>query len=253
MNRPHILLVEDEANIAQALLFNLELEGYRITHVSTGADALARFAAERCDLVILDLMLPDSHGIDICRQMRRRDRRLPILILTALGEEQHRVNGLDAGADDYLTKPFSLGEFLLRVKGMLRRSAWYRPARAGEIVEFGANHVNLAELSAETRRGPVTLTELEGRMLAAFLAAEGRILSRSELLEQVWGLTADTETRTLDNFVVRLRKHFEDDPANPRHFQTVRGRGYRFVRNLKGEEHPPSTQRRGNTEENHES
>jgi DNA-binding response OmpR family regulator len=230
MNRAHILLVEDEANIAQALLFNLELEGYRVTHVTTGAAALASFADQRCDLVILDLMLPDSHGIDICRQLRRQDKRLPILILTALGEEQHRVDGLDAGADDYLTKPFSLGEFLLRVKGILRRSAWYRPARAGELVVFGANCVNLAELTAETPRGPITLTELEGRMLAAFFASAGRILSRSELLEQVWGLTADTETRTLDNFVVRLRKHFENDPANPRYFQTVRGRGYRFVR-----------------------
>lgn len=230
MNRPHILLVEDEVNIAQALLFNLELEGYRVTHVTTGTAALASFASDRCDLVILDLMLPDSNGIEICRQLRRQDKRLPILILTALSEEEHRVNGLHAGADDYLTKPFSLGEFLLRVKGMLRRSAWYRPARAGEIAAFGANRVNLAELTAETPRGPVTLTELEGRMLATFLANEGRVLSRSELLEQVWGLTADTETRTLDNFVVRLRKHFEDDPANPRYFQTVRGRGYRFVR-----------------------
>jgi len=230
MNRPYILLVEDEANIAQALLYNLELEGYRVNHVTTGADALAALTGDQYNMLILDLMLPDSHGIDICRQIRRRDKRLPILILTALGEEQYRLDGLEAGADDYLTKPFSLGEFLLRVKGILRRSAWYRPARAGEIAAFGANRVNLAELSAETRRGPITLTELEGRMLAAFLAAEGRVLSRSELLEEVWGLTADTETRTLDNFVVRLRKHFEDDPANPRYFQTVRGRGYRFVR-----------------------
>lgn len=230
MNRPRILLVEDEVNIAQALLFNLELEGYRVIHVTTGAAALASFAAERCDLVILDLMLPDSHGIDICRQLRQSDKRLPILILTALGEEQHRVDGLAAGADDYLTKPFSLGEFLLRVKGMLRRSAWYRPMRSGDIVAFGVNRVNLAELTAETAHGPVTLTELEGRMLAAFFAADGRILSRSELLEQVWGMAADTETRTLDNFVVRLRKYFEADPANPKHFQTVRGRGYRFVR-----------------------
>lgn len=235
MNRPHILLVEDEANIAQALLFNLELEGFRVTHVTTGAQALECFADTPCDLVILDLMLPDSHGIDICRQIRRKDTRLPILILTALGEEQHRVDGLNAGADDYLTKPFSLGEFLLRVKGMLRRSQWYRPAHAGEIVAFGGNRVNLAELTAETPRGSVSLTELEGRMLAAFLAAEGRVLSRAELLEQVWGMTADTETRTLDNFVVRLRKHFEADPSNPRHFQTVRGRGYRFIRDPEGE------------------
>jgi DNA-binding response OmpR family regulator len=238
MNRPHILLVEDEANIAQALLFNLELEGYRTTHATTGAQALGSFASDRFDLVILDLMLPDSHGIDICRQMRRKDSRLPILILTALGEEQHRVDGLNAGADDYLTKPFSLGEFLLRVKGMLRRSQWYRPAHAGELITFGDNRVNLAELTAETARGSVTLTEMEGRMLGAFLAAEGRILTRSELLEQVWGLTADTETRTLDNFVVRLRKHFEADPSNPRHFQTVRGRGYRFVQEPDGETKP---------------
>lgn len=235
MNRPHLLLVEDEHNIAQALIFNLELEGYRVTHVTTGAAALACFANERCDLLVLDLMLPDSHGIDICRQLRRQDKRLPILILTALGEEKHRVDGLDAGADDYLTKPFSLGEFLLRVKGMLRRSEWYRPAQARELVSFGGNRVNLAELTAETPRGPITLTELEGRMLEAFLAAEGRVLTRSELLEQVWGMTADTETRTLDNFVVRLRKHFETDPASPRHFQTVRGRGYRFVRDPDGE------------------
>lgn len=238
MNRPHLLLVEDENNIAQALIFNLELEGYRVTHVTTGAAALDFFANERCDLLILDLMLPDSHGIDICRQLRRQDKRLPILILTALGEEQHRVDGLDAGADDYLTKPFSLGEFLLRVKGMLRRSEWYRPAQARELVSFGGNRVNLAELTAETPRGPITLTELEGRMLEAFLAAEGRVLSRSELLEQVWGMTADTETRTLDNFVVRLRKHFEADPASPRHFQTVRGRGYRLVREPDGETKP---------------
>jgi DNA-binding response OmpR family regulator len=235
MNRPHLLLVEDEGNIAQALIFNLELEGYRVTHVTTGAAALDCFAEARCNLVVLDLMLPDSHGIDICRQLRRQDKRLPILILTALGEEQHRVDGLDAGADDYLTKPFSLGEFLLRVKGMLRRSEWYRPAGATELAGFGDNRVNLAELTAETPRGPITLTELEGRMLAAFLEAEGRTLSRSELLEQVWGMTADTETRTLDNFVVRLRKHFEVDPASPRHFQTVRGRGYRFVREPDGE------------------
>ena len=230
MKRPHLLLVEDEVNIAQALLFNLEQEGYRVTHVTTGAAALASFAAQRCDLVILDLMLPDSHGIDICRQMREQDKRLPILILTALGEEKHRVDGLDAGADDYLAKPFSLGEFLLRVKGMLRRSEWYRPAHTAETAAFGANRVNLAELTAETAHGPITLTELEGRMLAAFLTAEGHVLTRSELLEQVWGMAADTETRTLDNFVVRLRKHFEVNPADPRHFQTVRGKGYRFVR-----------------------
>lgn len=231
MKRPHILLVEDEINIAQALVFNLEQEGYRVTHVVTGAEALTVATGGGCDLVVLDLMLPDSNGIDICRKLRRHDGRLPIILLTALGEEEHRVEGLKAGADDYLAKPFSLGEFLLRIKGMLRRSGWYR-ARGQSVdpQQFGLNRIDLVELKAETPRGEIALTELEGRMLAAFLAAEGRVLSRSELLEQVWGLHAETETRTLDNFVVRLRKHFEDDPANPRHFQTVRGRGYRFVR-----------------------
>jgi DNA-binding response OmpR family regulator len=238
MIRPHILLVEDEINIAQALVFNLEHEGYRVTHVTTGAEALATATDAGCDLVVLDLMLPDSYGVDICRKLRRQDSRLPIILLTALGEEQHRVEGLKAGADDYLAKPFSLGEFLLRIKGMLRRSGWYR-ARGQSVApqQFGANRVDLVDLKAETPRGEIVLTELEGRMLAAFLAAEGRVLSRSELLEQVWGLHAETETRTLDNFVVRLRKHFEADPAHPRHFQTVRGRGYRFVR--EPEEQPP--------------
>ena len=237
MNRPHILLVEDEVNIAQALVFNLEHEGYRVTHVVTGAEAVTAVTGGGCDLVVLDLMLPDSNGIDICRKLRRLDSRLPIILLTALGEEEHRVEGLKAGADDYLPKPFSLGEFLLRIKGMLRRSGWYR-ARGQSVApqQFGDNRIDLVELKAETPRGEVPLTELEGRMLAAFFAAEGRLLTRSELLEQVWGLHAETETRTLDNFVARLRKHFEVDPANPRHFQTVRGRGYRFVREPEGED-----------------
>lgn len=227
-----LLLVEDESHIAQGLIFNLELDGYRVTHVETGAAALATFTAGRYDLVILDLMLPDADGIDICRQMREIDPRLPILIVTALGEEQDRIRGLKEGADDYLTKPFSLDEFLLRVRGMLRRSEWYRQEEPGQAVQqFGDNSVDLEELIASTPRGEITLTELEGRMLATFLAAEDRVLSRAELLKSVWGMAADTETRTLDNFVVRLRKYFEADPGNPQHFQTVRGRGYRFVRN----------------------
>jgi len=227
-----LLLVEDESHIAQGLIFNLELDGYLVTHVETGAAALATFTAGRYDLVILDLMLPDADGIDICRQMRGIDPRLPILIVTALGEEQDRIRGLKEGADDYLTKPFSLDEFLLRVRGMLRRSEWYRQEEPGQAVQqFGDNSVDLEELIASTPRGEITLTELEGRMLATFLAAEDRVLSRAELLKSVWGMAADTETRTLDNFVVRLRKYFEADPGNPQHFQTVRGRGYRFVRN----------------------
>ena len=229
--KPRILLVEDETHIAKGLIFNLELEGYLVTHAGTGAAAMAAFDSQPYDLVVLDLMLPDSHGIDLCRRMRQKAAQLPILILTALGEEQDRINGLKEGADDYLTKPFSLDEFLLRVHGMLRRSAWYQPTHSkDEEGLFGGNQIDLHNLKAITAKGEIRLTELEGRMLATFFANEGETLTRAELLKSVWGLAADTETRTLDNFIVRLRKYFEDDPANPRHFLTVRGRGYRFVR-----------------------
>jgi two-component system alkaline phosphatase synthesis response regulator PhoP len=231
MKRPRLLLVEDETHIAQGLIYNLEHEGFLVVHAETGAAAMAAFKTQAFDIVVLDLMLPDSHGLDLCRQMRKADPQLPILILTALGEEQDRVRGLKEGADDYLTKPFNLDEFLLRVRGMLRRSAWYQPAlNAEENYQFGSNRIDLKNLQAFTAHGDIRLTELEGRMLTSFFANEGDTLTRAELLKSVWGMAEDTETRTLDNFIVRLRKYFEVDPASPRHFLTVRGRGYRFVR-----------------------
>ena len=229
--KPHILLVEDEDHIAQGLVFNLEQEGYRVTHAETGSEALASFESDSFDLVVLDLMLPDSYGIDVCRRIRETSEQLPILILTALGEEQHRINGLQAGADDYLAKPFNLDEFLLRVSGMLKRSSWYQPEFGKiEVYSFNANRIDLRNLQAETVSGTIQLTELEARMLELFFANEGKTLTRGELLKSVWGMTEDTETRTLDNFIVRLRKYFEEDPANPKHFVTVRGRGYRFFK-----------------------
>jgi DNA-binding response OmpR family regulator len=231
MKQPHVLLVEDETHIAQGLIYNLEREGYLVTHAETGASAMEAFSSRRLDLVILDLMLPDSHGIDLCRQMRKTAPQLPILMLTALGEEQDRVKGLKEGADDYLSKPFSLDELLLRVHGMLRRSAWYQPVYNREAdYLFGSNRIDLKNLKAVTSSGDLRLTELEGRMLETFFANEGETLTRTELLKSIWGMAEDTETRTLDNFIVRLRKYFEDDPANPEHFLTVRGRGYRFVK-----------------------
>jgi len=232
MTKVGILLVEDEPSIARGLIYNLEEEGYRVTHAATGEEALKQATEETFSLVVLDLMLPGISGIEVCRRLRRQDTRLPILILTARGHEDDRVKGLAAGADDYMTKPFSLEEFLLRVKGMLRRSAWYRPNAAREgLYAFGGNEVALKEGWARTLRGQIDLTELETRMLRLFFQREGEILSRTELLESVWGMAPDTETRTLDNFIVRLRKYFEPDPARPVHFLTVRGRGYKFVRN----------------------
>lgn len=231
MKKPHILLVEDEKHIAQGIIFNLELEGFLITHTETGATAMDAFGRQSFDLVVLDLMLPDSHGFDLCREMRKTHPQLPILMLTALGEEQDRVSGLKEGADDYLTKPFSLDEFLLRIRGMLRRSAWYKPSQIKtEDYQFGSNLIDLNNLAAETTKGRIRITELEGRMLAIFFSNEGQTLTRATLLKSVWGMAEDTETRTLDNFIVRIRKYFEEDPANPKHFLTVRGRGYRFVR-----------------------
>jgi len=231
MKQPHILLVEDETHIAQGLIFNLELEGYLVTHAETGAAAMQAFSSKPHDLVILDLMLPDCHGIDLCRQMRKEQPQLPILMLTALGEEQDRIKGLKEGADDYLSKPFSLDELLLRVHGMLRRSAWYQSSYSKEEdYLFSNNRIDLKNLEAVTTNGNIRLTELEGRMLETFFASEGETLTRAELLKSVWGMAEDTETRTLDNFIVRLRKYFEEDPTKPKHFLTVRGRGYRFVR-----------------------
>jgi two-component system alkaline phosphatase synthesis response regulator PhoP len=231
MKQPNILLVEDESHIARGLIFNLELEGYRVTHAETGAEAMAAFSSRAFDLVVLDLMLPDSHGIDLCRLMRKAAPKLPILMLTALGEEQDRIKGLKEGADDYLSKPFNLDEFLLRVHGMLRRLAWYQPAyNKAEDYLFGSNRIDMKNLEAETAKGKLRLTLLEGRMLETFFANNGETLTRAELLKSAWGMAEDTETRTLDNFIVRLRKYFEDNPAHPKHFVTVRGRGYRFVR-----------------------
>lgn len=231
MTSPHILLVEDELHIARGLIFNLEQEGYRVIHVSSGEQVLELAPWSQCLLVILDLMLPGISGLEVCQQLRAQDPRLPVLILTALGKEQDRIAGLEAGADDYLTKPFSLTEFLLRVRGMVNRSSWYRDTTVTEKgFRFGDNTVYLQDHRAETPRGDIDLTELEVRMLQIFFDHEGSILTREKLLASVWGLAPDTETRTLDNFIVRLRKYFEPTPARPRHFLTVRGKGYKFCR-----------------------
>ncbi|MGE4579750.1 MAG: response regulator transcription factor [Desulfuromonadales bacterium] len=230
MPQARILLVEDEPSLARGLLFNLEAEGYAVTHADSGEKALDAFDRESFSLLVLDLSLPGIDGLEVCRQIREKSPRLPILILTARSQERDRVKGLAAGADDYLTKPFSLDEFLLRIKGMLRRSGWYKEELPpSDLYAFGGNEVNLREQTATTPRGEVSLTELEIKMLRIFFDREGEILSRAELLKLVWGMAPDTETRTLDNFIVRLRRYFEPDPANPVHFLTVRGRGYRFV------------------------
>jgi DNA-binding response OmpR family regulator len=229
-DKPHILLVEDEIHLARGICFNLEQEEWRVSHVGSGEEALERLAYDRFSLIILDVMLPGMDGFAVCREIRKTDTRVPILMLTARSEETDRIVGLEQGADDYLAKPFSLSEFLLRVKGMLRRSAWYRPEPVEEGYRFGDNEVFLLSYRAKTAQGEVDLTDLEVKMLALFFEKEGEALPRRTLLDKVWGYSSETETRTLDNFIVRLRKYFEPDPANPVYFQTVRGVGYRFSR-----------------------
>lgn len=234
MNQAHILLVEDEPNIASGLIYNLEAEGYMVTHVVRGETALEQLWQKAFALVILDIMLPGIDGIEVCRQIRKQDPKLPILMLTARSEDKDRIEGLSTGADDYLTKPFNLDEFLLRIKGILHRSAWYRPQAAPDRhYPFGDNEICLHESSAKTAQGEIGLTEHEVKLLRTFFQREGEIISRSDLLEAAWGMDPETETRTLDNFIVRLRKYFEKNPSTPVHFQTIRGRGYRFVREEK--------------------
>lgn len=225
-----LLLVEDEPHIAQGLVYNLEAEGYGVTHVISGEQALERLQQQRYALMILDLTLPAMDGLEVCDLLREQGNQIPVLMLTARDSQQDRIAGLSTGADDYLTKPFHLKEFLLRVGNLLRRSQWPQIDTNRPPYLFGTNSVDLGASQAATAQETIQLTELEAKMLRLFFEHEGQILSRSLLLKQVWGLSPKTETRTLDNFIVRLRKYFEEDPAKPLHFRTVRGRGYRFVR-----------------------
>jgi two-component system alkaline phosphatase synthesis response regulator PhoP len=227
-----LLIVEDDEHLARGLCRNLELEGFETFSVGSGEAALAALGegTDRPDLLVLDIMLPGIDGLEVCRRLRNDGNSIPILFLTARGSDADRVLGLRLGADDYLTKPFVIEELVLRVRGILRRTAWSQsPSQTGPIVEIGQWKVDLSTMRASTRNGDVSLTERETMLVRFFAESDGRVLARGELLETVWGYTFDTATRTLDTFVHRLRKHFERDPRHPRHFHTVRGVGYRFT------------------------
>jgi DNA-binding response OmpR family regulator len=227
-----LLVVEDDQPLAEGLCRNLELEGFSADRLGTGEEALIELAASTpvYDLLILDIMLPGLDGFDVCRQLRAAGNRIPILFLTARGSDADRILGLQLGADDYLTKPFVVEELVLRVRGILRRAEWSRsPARTGPVVQVGDCEVDITSMRAKTPAGALALTEREAMLVRFFAENDGRVVTRGELLERVWGYTFDTATRTLDTFIHRLRKHFEKDPRNPRHFHTVRGVGYRFT------------------------
>ncbi|RMF46969.1 MAG: DNA-binding response regulator [Deltaproteobacteria bacterium] len=228
MSAPTILIIEDEMHIANALVFNLEAEGYQVRHAASGEEGLDILKAHKVDLLVLDLMLPGISGYEVCRQLRTVDPRLPVLILSARAEERDRVKGLQLGADDYLVKPFSLDEFLLRVQRMLERASWYRTG-APKTIRIGRHTVDLSEGKVTGAEQELTLTGQELKLLRALARHAGEVVDRAELLQQAWGMSPEAETRTLDNFIVRLRRYFEPDPTNPCHILTVRGRGYRLI------------------------
>jgi DNA-binding response OmpR family regulator len=229
-----ILVVEDEAHLAEGLAFNLEAEGHEVEIIGDGAEAAARLAREpRLDAVILDVMLPHMSGFEVARRTRAAGNFVPILILTAKDEGGDIVRGIEEGADDYLTKPFRLDELLIRLRALLRRRKWDNavdePAAPREIA-FGQVVVRLDRLELETPSGKIQLTPREANLLRELIVHEGEPLTRGDLLESVWGLRPDTRTRVVDSFIVRLRRYVEVDPANPKHIESVRGHGYRFVR-----------------------
>jgi len=237
-----VLVVEDERHLADGLRFNLEAEGYQVEVVETGEEALQRLVpgSTKFDALILDVMLPGKDGFSVMSEMRRAGQFLPTLMLTARGHPDDVLRGFEAGADDYLTKPFELAILIARIRGLLRRREWVQASlnnsvsssKPKHVFTFGDNadkslNFDLLQLAIRDQVFPLTL--MEANLLRYLIDHEGKPVSRKTMLENVWGLQEDTDTRPIDNFIVRLRRFIEDDPKRPRHLLTVRGVGYRFV------------------------
>jgi DNA-binding response OmpR family regulator len=244
MSAPLIAVVEDEEHLAQGLIFNLEAEGYRTHHEADGDAALNWLLStpEPPAAVLLDVMLPGQDGFTIVRRLRESGRFIPVLMLTARGRTEDVVEGFSAGADDYLAKPFDLNILLARLSGLLRRMHWAANAGATPIeppavtaeepqpvFTLGERTIDLEALEIRGAGDTIHLTVMEADLLRYLLEHPGKVIARKELLENVWRVHEDTDTRAIDNFLVRLRRYLEPDPAHPVHFLTVRGVGYRFV------------------------
>lgn len=241
---PLIALIEDEEHLADALLFNLRAEGYRVHHEADGDAALEWLlhAPERPRAVLLDVMLPGKDGFTIARTLREAGVYVPILMLTARDRAEDVLEGFESGADDYLNKPFDLSILLARLNGLLRRMQWQQetametaaaslpePDDVREVYEFDGKTIRFDTLEIHANDKVTRLTLMEADLLRYLLGREGRVVPRKEILEEVWRVREDTDTRAIDNFIVRLRRYLEDDPVRPKHLLTVRGVGYRFV------------------------
>ncbi len=243
-----VLVVEDEAHLAQGLRFNLEAEGYSAEIVGDGEAATDRLLdkKENFDAIVLDIMLPGKDGFSVVSELRAARNYVPVLMLTARGSPEDVLKGFAAGADDYLAKPFDLSILLARLQGLLRRSQWMHGGQkpdsanlasdANGVGDFGTfsfdgKTIDFGTLELRAADSVIHLTLMESELLRHMVRNDGRVVSRKQILEEVWGLHEDTDTRAIDNFMVRLRRYIEDDPAQPRHLLTVRGVGYRFLAN----------------------
>ena len=248
-----VLIVEDEAHIAQGLRFNLEAEGHRVEVAGDGERAIElllgqkqnahkeyghkenghkqRTQREQFDAVVLDVMLPGKDGFAVATELRAAKNFVPVLMLTARGRPEDVLKGFASGADDYLPKPFELPILLARLQGLLRRREWMgvSQAPAADAFSFDGRTIDFGKLELRVNRNTIQLTLMETDLLRHLVRNSGKIVSRKAILEEVWGLHEDTDTRAIDNFIVRLRRYIEDDPAKPKHLLTVRGVGYRFV------------------------
>jgi DNA-binding response OmpR family regulator len=241
-----VLIVEDEVHLAQGLRFNLEAEGHSVEVAGDGETALESIKnsdkGEAFDAIVLDVMLPGKDGFAVAKELRAEKNYIPILMLTARGRPEDVLKGFASGADDYLPKPFELAILLARLQGLLRRSEWMKQSRvpeesrdsASEPAEydefsFDGRTIDFGKLELNVKGVTIHLTLMEAEFLRHLVRAQGRVVSRKSILEEVWDLHEDTDTRAIDNFVVRLRRYIEDDPAKPRHLLTVRGVGYRFL------------------------
>ena len=234
-----VLIVEDEKHLADGLRYNLKAEGYEVQAVGSAEEALALLVERRrdFDVLVLDVMLPGMDGFTLASRLRSQEKFVPILMLTARGQAQDVLRGFEAGADDYLPKPFELSVLLARINALLRRREWFHKDRnrvaeneaESKVFNFGGKTIDFEALELRSGEQTVHLTLMEADLLRYLINHEGKIVSRSLILEDVWGLREDTDTRAIDNFIVRLRKYIEEEPSHPRHLLTVRGVGYKFI------------------------